>query len=219
MKTSFSRRDFIKTLLLVPASAFIAACARLLGQSSPTATSALPVGMGAAATPEPTILAPTPACGDDDDITPQQTEGPFFTPDSPERTSLLEEGLGGVLLIVSGQVLDTNCQPIPGALLDFWHADANGVYDNVGYTLRGHQFADEEGRYELTTIFPGLYGGRTRHIHVKVQAPNRTVLTTQLYFPDEPDNLTDGIFDERLVMEMLPAEGGVHGQFNFVLEI
>jgi protocatechuate 3,4-dioxygenase beta subunit len=162
-------------------------------------------------------LAPTPACGDDDDPTPEQTEGPFFTPNSPERSSLLEDGMQGVYMIVSGRVIGTDCLPVAGALLDFWHADADGNYDNVGFTLRGHQFADENGYYELETIMPGLYLGRTRHFHVKVQRANGPVLTTQLYFPDEADNATDGIFDERLLMTMLPAENGIHGQFDFVL--
>ncbi|MGH2582959.1 MAG: intradiol ring-cleavage dioxygenase [Anaerolineales bacterium] len=215
----YSRRDFLKTLFVVPATGFLAACARALGLQSPTATSipathtSAPTGTGATAT-----LPPTPACGDDDDDpTPQQTEGPFYTPDSAERKSLLEEGMQGVYMMLSGKVLGTDCHPIPGALLDFWHADANGIYDNVGYTLRGHQFADENGRYELETIMPGLYTGRTRHFHVKVQRPKGPILTTQLYFPDEPDNLTDGIFDERLLITMLPAENGVQGEFNFVL--
>jgi protocatechuate 3,4-dioxygenase beta subunit len=70
----------------------------------------------------------------------------------------------------------------------------------------------------LETILPGLYTGRTRHIHVKVQAPNGPILTTQLYFPDEPANAGDGIFDERLVMEMQAAENGEHGVFDFVVE-
>jgi protocatechuate 3,4-dioxygenase beta subunit len=212
---SYSRRDFLKTVILIPASAVLAACARALGIDANIATLQPSAGTGAAPTQ---TLAPTPACGDDDEPTPEQTEGPFFTPNSPERKSLLEDSIQGVYMLVSGQVLGTDCLPIAGALLDFWHCDANGVYDNEGYKLRGHQFTDEQGRYELETIMPGLYTGRTRHIHVKVQRANGLVLTTQLYFPDEPDNLTDGIFDERLLMKMLPAENGIHGQFDFALE-
>ncbi len=214
----YSRRDFLKTLILLPASAFLAACARALGVE--TATSAPPT---AAAAPTQTLapaqtLPATPACGDEDDEpTLAQTEGPFFTPNSPERTSLLEDGMQGVYMLVSGQVLGTDCQPISGVLLDFWHADAEGSYDNVGFRLRGHQFADSEGRYQLETIMPGLYTGRTRHFHVKVQRANGPVLTTQLYFPDEASNASDGIFDEQLLMTMLPADSGVHGRFNFVL--
>ena len=66
------------------------------------------------------------------------------------------------------------------ALLDVWHADDRGGYDTAGFRLRGHQFTDGSGRFELETIVPGLYPGRTRHIHVKVQAPNGPILTTQL---------------------------------------
>jgi protocatechuate 3,4-dioxygenase beta subunit len=217
----YSRRDFLKALFVVPAAAVLTACARALGIETATATvrptNPPPAGMGPTTTTTLTLPA-TPACGDDDDEpTIAQTEGPFFTPNSPERTSLLEDGMQGVYMLVSGQVLGTDCLPIAGALVDFWHADANGVYDNQGYTLRGHQFTDANGRYQLETIMPGNYTGRTRHFHVKVQRPNGPVLTTQLYFPDEASNATDGIFDERLLMTMLLAESGVHGEFNFVL--
>jgi len=164
---------------------------------------------------EQASLAPTPACDDGDEPTAEQTEGPFFTPDSPERTSLLEPGAEGTEFVVVGTVLATDCTPIAGALLDFWHADASGEYDNEGYRLRGHQFADTQGRYRLETIEPGLYTGRTRHIHVKAQAPDGPILTTQLYFPGEPRNANDGIFDPALVLTM--AEPG-SAHFDFVLE-
>lgn len=167
-----------------------------------------------------TQLQPTAACGDEDDeATLAQTEGPFFTPNSPRRTSLREGGITGTLLVVEGLVVDTSCRPIAGVLVDFWHTDDAGEYDNVGYRLRGHQFTDSAGRYRLETIMPGVYTGRTRHIHVKVQAPNRPVLTTQLYFPGESQNARDGIFDESLVMEMSEAGGTKTGRFQFVLNI
>ena len=73
-------------------------------------------------------------------------------------------------------------------------------YDNEGYTFRGHQFADDEGRFTLETIVPGIYPGRTRHIHVRVQAPDQPILTTQLYFPGESGNQGDGIFDPALLV-------------------
>ena len=179
---------------------------------------------GAATTPAATetgALPPTPTCGDDDDLetTVSQTAGPFFTPNSPERTSLLEPGLAGTRLVVTGYVYSTECRPVPGALLDFWQADDGGAYDNAGYTLRGHQFADEDGRYRLETILPGLYPGRTRHIHVHAQAPDRPVLTTQLYFPDEPSNEEDGIFDPALVVELREADDGQEALFDFVLAL
>jgi protocatechuate 3,4-dioxygenase beta subunit len=60
---------------------------------------------------------------------------------------------------------------------------------------------------------PGLYTGRTRHIHVKVQRPHGTVLTTQLYFPGEPENDTDSIFDAALLMDVRAGRA----RYDFVL--
>src|SRR6266508_4235157 len=59
--------------------------------------------------------------------------------------SLLESGMAGTRLTLTGYVLSTRCKAIPRALLDFWHADASGVYDNDGFRLRGHQFTDAKG--------------------------------------------------------------------------
>ncbi len=165
------------------------------------------------------MLPPTPACGDDEP-TPPQTAGPFYTPNTPQRSSFLEPGIDGTRMIATGYVLDTACQPIPGAMLDFWHCDASGVYDNVGYKLRGHFFADGAGRYALETIRPGIYPGRTRHFHVRVQAPNQPVLTTQLYFPGEALNARDRLFRPECLMEVRDnADGSKTGLFNFVLEL
>jgi protocatechuate 3,4-dioxygenase beta subunit len=195
-----------------------------LALADPSATAVAPAATNtaapaASATTLPTLV-PTPACGDDDDEpTIAQTEGPYYTPNTPERTSFLEAGITGTRMVVSGQVLSTDCQPIAAALIDFWHCDDAGIYDNAGYRLRGHQFTDEAGRYTLETIMPGLYPGRTRHFHVKVQAPNQPVLTTQLYFPDEPDNTNDGIFDNSLILDIAEATDGVTGTFNFVLAV
>jgi protocatechuate 3,4-dioxygenase beta subunit len=146
------------------------------------------------------------------------TEGPYYTPNTPERTSLLEPGITGTRIVISGYVLGTDCQPIPGALVDFWQADDNGVYDNVGYKLRGHQFADASGRYTLETVVPGLYPGRTRHIHVKVQAPNGPLLTTQLFFPGESQNNTDSIFNPILLLPAQETDDGWAATFDFVVE-
>jgi protocatechuate 3,4-dioxygenase beta subunit len=168
-----------------------------------------------------TTLTPTPACGDDDDDdpTPRQTEGPYFTPNSPKRTSLLESGMAGTRLVVSGLVLTRGCRPVANALVDFWQCDDAGNYDNSGYRLRGHQFTDARGMYRLDTIVPGVYPGRTRHVHVKVQAPRQRVLTTQLYFPDERRNARDGIFDPELLLRMTNAASGRQGRFDFVLDL
>jgi protocatechuate 3,4-dioxygenase beta subunit len=150
-------------------------------------------------------------CGD---RTAPQTEGPFFKPKSPERTSLLEKQLGGERLVLTGVVLSRACKPVPQALLDFWQADDAGEYDNRGFRYRGHQFSDADGRFRLETIVPAVYPGRTRHIHVKVQAPSRSVLTTQIYFPGDPANRRDSLFREDLAMRKVAGEG----RFDFVIE-
>jgi protocatechuate 3,4-dioxygenase beta subunit len=148
--------------------------------------------------------------------TQPQTEGPFFKPRSPLRTSLLEPGIAGERLHVAGRVLGRDCRPLAGAVLEFWQADAQGRYDNAGFRLRGHQVADGEGRYELTTIVPALYPGRTRHIHVKLAAPGRQPLTTQIYFPGDPGNRRDGLYRRELEMAM---SGAGEGRFDFVLAL
>jgi protocatechuate 3,4-dioxygenase beta subunit len=122
--------------------------------------------------------------------------------------------VSGATLVLVGRVLTTDCRPVRRALLDFWQADGDGEYDNEGYRLRGHQFTDAGGRYTLRTVVPGAYQNRTRHIHVKAQAPGGDVLTTQLYFPQEPLNDSDPIFSRELVMDV----SGRRASFDFVLE-
>ena len=156
----------------------------------------------------PRLLAQT--CGH---VTPRQTEGPFFKTNTPQRITLIEPGSKAPRLLVTGQVLSRDCMPLKGALLDFWHADEHGDYDNQGFRYRGHQYTDAEGRYRLETILPAVYPGRTRHIHVKVQPAGGRVLTTQLYFPREPQNQRDGLFSQELVMRMSEGEGA----FDFVV--
>jgi protocatechuate 3,4-dioxygenase beta subunit len=169
------------------------------------------------ATAAPKVAAQTPDCSNVT-RTPAQTEGPYFKAGSPERTSLIDPGMAGTPITITGFVVDLNCQPVAGALLDFWQADSRGNYDTSGYTLRGHQFTDENGAYHLETIVPGLYPGRTRHIHVKVQLPGRPALTTQLYFPDEPANTRDGIFQPQVVIAVQQnADGRMSGSFTFMV--
>ncbi|PRY11969.1 dioxygenase-like protein [Pontibacter ummariensis] len=124
----------------------------------------------------------------------------------------------GTPIVLTGQVLTTRCQPVSGALLDWWHADANGNYDNDGYKLRGHQYTDKQGNFRLKTIVPGLYPGRTRHFHVKVKGPGKPVLTTQLYFPGEPGNEQDYIFKPALLLDVSDGRAGKRANFTFVLK-
>jgi protocatechuate 3,4-dioxygenase beta subunit len=212
-----TRRRMLQLGLALPAG-LIVACSS--DPVAPSAQSSTPAPTGSA-TPSPTgvtTLPPTPACVDGDDETPAQTEGPYFTPSSPERASLVESGMAGTRLTLTGTVVTTACRPIQRALVDFWQADDGGEYDNDGFRLRGHQFSDAQGRYSLSTIVPGLYPGRTRHIHVKVQPPGGQILTTQLYFPGEAGNASDNIYRRALEMDVSNAGSAKAAAFMFALD-
>jgi protocatechuate 3,4-dioxygenase beta subunit len=157
-------------------------------------------------------LAQTAACGKQ---TARQTTGPFFKPDSPKTISLRDKDDRKDLLVVSGLVLSTSCKPVANALLDFWHADEFGEYDNRGFHYRGHQFTDTEGRWRLETIVPAEYPGRARHIHVNLQAPGKRILTTQLYFPKTFGHHDDGLYRPDLELRMAGRDAG---RFDFVVE-
>ena len=198
----WDRRMFLRTLFLAPFAAML----------GPRAAGAL------------LLLPATPSTPDDDHDqalvpTHSETAGPFFKPRSPERTSLMEKGITGTPLAISGRVRGRDGKPVAGALLDFWHADDDGQYDNEGFRLRGHQYADEQGRYRLDSVVPGVYPGRTRHIHVRVQAPHGKVLTTQLYFPADAANARDPIFSRELVMQVRDGADGKAATFDFVLDL
>ncbi len=128
-------------------------------------------------------------------ITPEVTEGPYYFDPALERSDITE-GRPGLPTSVRLQVVDEQCRPLPGARIDIWHADATGLYsgfanqtggvDTTGQTfMRGTQFADDQGVVEFATVFPGWYRGRTTHIHFKVFLDEATLLTGQLFFPDE----------------------------------
>ncbi len=214
-KKTISRRSFLLQSLTLPVAFLIAACA---GSVSNTASTGQTAASPQASTGvQSTTVASTPACSGTP--TPSQTEGPYYKPGSPERTSLREPGLPGTPLTITGYVFSTTCQPVAHAWLDFWQADSSGNYDNAGFKLRGHQFTDQQGRYHLETVVPGEYPGRTRHIHVKVQATGQPVLTTQLYFPGESRNTSDSIFSPELLMQVQSTSNGQMATFNFVLAL
>jgi protocatechuate 3,4-dioxygenase beta subunit len=163
-------------------------------------------------------LAPTPACHNGEMPTRPQIEGPFFKPASPLRGNLREPGMAGRPTELAGFVLTLACRPVAGALIELWHADDQGEYDNKGFRLRGHLFADAKGHYAFQTIMPGLYPGRTRHFHIKVQAAAESpVLTTQLYFPDEPRNQEDDLFRPELTMQVAASDDALRARFDLVL--
>ena len=131
-------------------------------------------------------------------LTPNQTAGPFYFNPKQFRKDITEEREGVPLLLKLEVVRAKTCAPVPGAWVEIWHTDPRGVYS--GYArqgdggridarkedfLRGIQIADENGQVQFETLYPGWYRGRLTHIHFKVHLDEKTVVTSQLYFPDK----------------------------------
>jgi protocatechuate 3,4-dioxygenase beta subunit len=197
-----TRRQIIKALAALPIPAAVLSA------------------IGVAPKAEAAMLLPaTPELEDADDPTPPLTEGPFYKPKSPRRSNLIEFGMQGEKVVVSGKVTDRKGNPVANAQMEVWHADSEGEYDNVGFRCRGHFFTEKDGTYKFTAVYPGLYPGRTRHYHIRVQAPSKSPLTTQLFFPGEPGNTRDGIFLRELVMKVRQEKDRKDAAFDFVLNV
>ena len=119
------------------------------------------------------------------------------------RRDIAEGKAGTPLVVALGLVEAGSCAPIAGALVDIWHTDAYGRYsgfrgqgshgaDTTGETfLRGTQVTDTDRRVKFETIYPGWYPGRTAHIHFRAYTEEGSLVSSQLYFPDE---VTDVVY-------------------------
>jgi len=181
----------------------------------------LQAGLGIAAGAASTTLLASTASGNTGCGTPAQVEGPFYPvhqqADRDLDLTLIEghsQRAHGDVIVVTGQILDQDFRPVPGALLDVWQANSFGRYRHPGDTnpapLDEHfqgwgQFtSDDQGRYRLRTIMPGAYPAaegwmRPPHIHFRVSRRGYHELTTQMYFAGHPLN------DRDLILQELPA--------------
>ena len=197
MPFSLSRRDALRQVLAGTAGA-------TLGGSAARAETP-------ATKPAPPAAQPAGGCV----LTPQAMEGPFyFDPDLVRRD--ITDGRPGAPLDLSLRIIEHGpCTPVSNARVDVWHADARGIYSGYdgqgddgrasakGETfLRGTQITDEDGRVTFRSVYPGWYPGRTPHIHVKVFLDELTVLTGQVYFPDD---LSARVYRERDAYEARPV--------------
>lgn len=148
-------------------------------------------------------------------------EGPFFLPGAPRRAVLAAAGDPGRPLAIRGRLLDRGCRPLPGAILEVWHADHRGAYDTRGFAHRGQLVTGDDGGYRVDTIVPGRYRNgrqlRPAHVHVKVHARGHATLTTQLYFEGDPYNDVDPFLEPSLIMPWSERDGVVHARFDLVL--
>lgn len=129
-------------------------------------------------------------------VMPEVTEGPYYLDENLVRADITEDRQG-IPMRLQMQVVTADCQPIENARVDVWHCDAEGNYsgyanqgsDGVLDTsdqvfLRGTQMTKADGTVTFQTIYPGWYRGRTTHIHYKVYLDEKTLLTSQIFFPD-----------------------------------
>lgn len=186
---------------------------------------------GRAASAPRDALAPTPHVDDGDELPPvaacaavptaDNIEGPFYKRGAPHRSVLVGPDDAGERLHLTGTLRTTRCEPIGGAAIDVWQANAVGAYDLDGFRFRGALVTDPAGRWDLRSIVPGRYlnGDRYRpaHIHIKIRAAGRPGLTTQLYFAGDPYNEGDPFIDPSLVMAHALEEGVRRARFDFVL--
>src|SRR4051794_563954 len=132
------------------------------------------------------------ACNDP--ITPPVPERPFFKDEKLNRFDITESKKGTPVEYIF-RLEDEHCQPIEGAIVDIWQCDNDGVYSDFKQEhtenktwLRGYQVTDKNGMCRFKSIFPGWYAGRITHLHGKVHVNNKTVLTTNFFFPKEMEN-------------------------------
>ncbi|MFT5686241.1 MAG: protocatechuate 3,4-dioxygenase beta subunit [Myxococcota bacterium] len=150
---------------------------------------------------------------DDCPVTADDIEGPYYLADAPERADLDLHGDDGTPVTLSGRVFDGDCgTPIAGAIVELWHADPGGKYDDSDeMRYRAMVSTDSDGGYSVATLLPGRYlNGRVlrpRHIHVKVfDATGSERLTTQLYFEGDPYVDCDGFVNTSLVLPFTGSE-------------
>lgn len=206
---AITRRAFMG-LTLGAASAALVGCAQEQGEPM---TPGDPILAG---TCEP--AAPDGACS----VTAEDIEGPFYLPDSPERSELDTVGDEGVALTLSGVITDAGCTPLLDSIVEIWHADPSGAYDNSEtMNYRGWVRTGVEGIYAFTTLVPGRYLNgdtlRPSHIHVKVVRGGAEVLTTQIYFADDPYLDGDPWADPARTVCLEDAGEGVSAVFDITL--
>jgi protocatechuate 3,4-dioxygenase beta subunit len=124
--------------------------------------------------------------------------GPFYRPNAPIRSNLTYDGLKGTVIVLKGKVFKSDCiTPIKDSLVEIWHCNAEGEYDNetADFRHRAGIYTNDNGEYSFTTILPGKYLNgelyRPSHIHYRVTEKNSKELISQIYFKGDPHIVKD----------------------------
>jgi protocatechuate 3,4-dioxygenase beta subunit len=200
-KDALERRDFIRMTTLFAVSISIPVVLSCKGDGG--------------------ALPPAEAgCKTTDDIL-----GPYYKAGAPFREDIVPEGSGGTPLLIAGKVFSRCDQPLPGATVEIWNANAEGGYDTSDqYLFRGQFLTGEEGAYRFRTIIPGKYlnGGtyRPSHLHFRITAPGHRELVSQVYFKDDPYIAADPwAGDPRAKERILPLQPDANGMDSVTFDI
>jgi protocatechuate 3,4-dioxygenase beta subunit len=125
--------------------------------------------------------------------------GPCDADNVPFRVDV-SEGRSGLPVRLSLRVVAAQTgQPHAGAEAQIWHADPRGIYSGrevqaqctsgdaqamSGLAFRGRQITDRDGVANFLSVYPGWYGGRAIHVHLRVLVEGRELLVSQLFFDD-----------------------------------
>jgi protocatechuate 3,4-dioxygenase beta subunit len=165
-------------------------------------------------------------------VTGDNPQGPLYVPGAPFTNKLNVDGEKGRPLTVSGRVFSSKeCKPLGGAVLDVWHANADGQYYGLEFyssgalgngLLRGKIECGPDGRYSFSTILPGYFKitptrVRPRHIHVIAKGPDGSELVTQLYFKGDKQLEGNTTAKPGLIMEVEEKPTGLTTNFDFYL--
>ncbi|KAI1333969.1 aromatic compound dioxygenase [Xylariaceae sp. FL0016] len=151
-------------------------------------------------------------------LAPEVTEGPYLVTGEYVRQNLTEDQVG-VPLYMDIQVIDSStCEPMSDVAVDFWHANATGVYsgiianangngesdpDNIDTTfLRGVQITDDVGAVQFQSIVPGHYTGRTNHIHIIAHTDYTVLANNTITNGTEAAHVGQFFFDQDLLNEV-----------------
>ncbi|WP_442638399.1 dioxygenase family protein [Roseicyclus sp.] len=178
--------------------------------------------------------------------TPNTIAGPFYRTGAPKRRdgeSISIDGLGD-RLVLGLEVADLDGEPVGGARIEVWQANAEGLYENQApdlqpeQNLRGTYTTGPDGRALVTTVRPkgyaiphdgpvgellgrlGLSPERPAHLHFRISRPGFQTLTTHLFDGDDPALGADPLFavEPALVTRFAPCgAGGYEARHRFIL--
>jgi protocatechuate 3,4-dioxygenase beta subunit len=158
-------------------------------------------------------------CTLDVKATPAVSPDDTYRPGAPLRTSVIESAQHGIPLRVTGLVAGLSCGPIAGAALEFWQADAAGVFDTRGVRFRSRQVTGAGGRYTLATVVPGASGGRAPSINVRVVVEKKAELWTAMFFPGQRANARDPRFKDELLVTLGGTDANRTAAFDIRLNL